>query len=97
LPSIDFIAEETSWCFPAIKQFLSIQSYVLLGHSVGVVTVSAQAFVEAITLQGIEDASIYLACHGRWSDCANGMGPKQIGCWMHGLIAGCLKRFNSGA
>jgi hypothetical protein len=59
LPSIDFIAEEASWCFPAIKQFLSIQSYVLLGHSVGggmaisiasrdvcregIVTVSAQA------------------------------------------------------
>jgi pimeloyl-ACP methyl ester carboxylesterase len=72
LPSTDFIAEEANWYFPAIKQFLSIQSYVLLGHSVGggmaisiasrdaccegVVTVSAQAFVEAMTLQGIEDA-----------------------------------------
>jgi len=72
VPSIDFITEEAIEYFPVIKIFLSIQSYVLLGHSVGggmainiasrdpscegVVTVSAQAFIETITLKGIADA-----------------------------------------
>jgi pimeloyl-ACP methyl ester carboxylesterase len=72
LPSIEFIEEEAIQFFPAIKKSLSIQSYVLFGHSVGggmavniasldpdcvgVITVSAQAFVEDITIKGIENA-----------------------------------------
>jgi pimeloyl-ACP methyl ester carboxylesterase len=72
LPSIDFIAEEASSYFPAIKDQLSLKSYVLFGHSVGggmavniasqdpdclaVVTVSAQAFVEDLTVNGIQQA-----------------------------------------
>ncbi|NRA53050.1 MAG: alpha/beta hydrolase [Gammaproteobacteria bacterium] len=72
LPSIEFIAEEAIKYFPAIKHHLSIQHYALLGHSVGggmainiaardpdceaVITVSAQAFVEDLTIKGIEDA-----------------------------------------
>lgn len=72
LPSMDFIAEEAVKYFPAIKEYLSIQHYIILGHSVGgsmavniasrdpdceaVITVSAQAFVEDITIKGIEDA-----------------------------------------
>ncbi len=72
LPSMEFIEEEALLYFPAIKEYLSIQHYVLLGHSVGggmavniaahdlsckgVVTVSAQAFVEDITIKGIEEA-----------------------------------------
>jgi len=72
LPSMEFIEEEATKFFPAIKRCLSIQHYSLLGHSVGggmainiasrdpdceaVVTVSAQAFVEDLTIKGIEDA-----------------------------------------
>lgn len=72
LPSIEFIEEEATKYFPVIKEYLSLSSYVLFGHSVGggmalniasrdsdcqaVVTVSAQAFVEELTVQGIEQA-----------------------------------------
>ena len=72
LPSKDFIEEEASIYFPSIKETLGIDRYVLLGHSVGggmainiasqdndcqaVITVSAQAFVEDLTIKGIEDA-----------------------------------------
>jgi pimeloyl-ACP methyl ester carboxylesterase len=72
LPSMEFIEEEATEYFPAIKRYLSIQHYSLLGHSVGggmainiassdpdceaVVTVSAQAFVEELTVKGIKDA-----------------------------------------
>lgn len=69
LPSRGFIEEEASTYFPAIKDQLSVENYALLGHSVGggmainiasqdsdcrgVVTVSAQAFVEDLTIDGI--------------------------------------------
>jgi len=72
LPSIDFIKEEASVFFPTIKKHCSIDKYMLLGHSVGggmslniaatdkdciaVVSISAQAFVEDLTLKGIVDA-----------------------------------------
>lgn len=72
LPSIDFVSEESTACFPCLKQALSIKNYVLLGHSVGgamaitiaandsdcdgVITISAQAFVEELTLKGIRQA-----------------------------------------
>jgi pimeloyl-ACP methyl ester carboxylesterase len=72
LPSIEFIEEEAIKYFPTIKEYLSTQHYVLFGHSVGggmavniasrdpnceaVITVSAQAFVEDITIKGIENA-----------------------------------------
>lgn len=72
LPSRKFIEEEASKYFPAIKEELSLRSYVLFGHSVGggmavniasqdpdcqaVVTVAAQAFVEDITVKGVEQA-----------------------------------------
>ena len=71
-PSVDFIKEEASIYFPEIKNHLSIDKYILLGHSVGggmslniaandkdctaVISISAQAFVEDITLQGIKTA-----------------------------------------
>lgn len=72
LPSVEFIEEEAIKYFPAIKEHLSIKHYVLCGHSVGggmavniasrdlaceaVITMSAQAFVEDLTIKGIEDA-----------------------------------------
>ena len=72
LPSIEFIEEEAIKYFPAIKDQLSLGSYALLGHSVGgamainiasrdadcqaVITVSAQAFVERLTVEGIQQA-----------------------------------------
>ena len=72
LPSTEFIEEEAITYFPAIKECLSIQRYVLFGYSVGggmainiasrdpdceaVVTMSTQAFVEELTVKGVEDA-----------------------------------------
>ena len=72
LPSMEFIEEEAIKYFPSIKKSLSIQRYSLFGHSVGggmainiashdpdceaVVTVAAQAFIEDLTVKGIEDA-----------------------------------------
>lgn len=72
LPSMEFIEQEAAEYFPAIKAELSLAGYVLLGHSVGgamavniasgdadclaVITVSAQAFVEGLTVEGIRKA-----------------------------------------
>ena len=72
LPAKNFIEEEATKYFPAIKEQLSLQRYVLLGHSVGggmaihiasrdpdceaVITISAQAFIEDLTLRGIRAA-----------------------------------------
>jgi pimeloyl-ACP methyl ester carboxylesterase len=72
LPSIDFVSEESEIYFPYIKEGLSIKKFVLMGHSVGggmainiaandtdclgVATISAQAFVEEMTLRGITQA-----------------------------------------
>ncbi|WP_461535039.1 alpha/beta fold hydrolase [Spongorhabdus nitratireducens] len=73
LPSLNFISEEATEYFPAIKQQLGIQQYALLGHSVGgcmainiaahdndcqaVITLAAQAFVEPLTTKGIAEGS----------------------------------------
>jgi len=70
LPSLNFIEEEALKYFPEIKSGLMISEYILLGHSVGggmavniasrdkdckgVVTVASQAFVEELTVKGIE-------------------------------------------
>ena len=69
-PSFDFIKEEASIFFPEIKSHLSLGKFILLGHSVGgcmslniaandsdciaVISISAQAFVEDITIKGIQ-------------------------------------------
>jgi len=80
LPSFDFIAQEATEYFPAVKEFLSLQRYVVLGHSVGgsmainiaadpdcqaAITVSSQAFVEDLTLRGILDAKEMFAQPGQ--------------------------------
>jgi pimeloyl-ACP methyl ester carboxylesterase len=72
LPSLDFIEEEATRYFPAVKSALSISEYILFGYSVGggmsiniasrdsdcraVITMSSQAFVEKLTVSGIEEA-----------------------------------------
>lgn len=72
LPSVRFISEEAENYFPAIKSKLGVKNFSLFGHSVGggmavaiaarfpeceaVITESAQAFVEAMTIKGIETA-----------------------------------------
>ena len=72
LPSKEFVEEESITFFPQIKEKLSLNKYVLFGHSVGggmainiasrdtdclaVITVSAQAFVEDLTANGIREA-----------------------------------------
>ncbi|WP_299871356.1 alpha/beta fold hydrolase [uncultured Cocleimonas sp.] len=81
LPSCDFIEEEAIEYFPALKETLSLNSYALFGHSVGggmviniaardidceaVVTMSAQAFVEELTIKGIEEAKQFFAQPGQ--------------------------------
>lgn len=69
LPSLHFIREESEIYLPQILKFLKIEKCVLLGHSVGgamalvaashmdsvagVISISAQAFVEDRTLEGV--------------------------------------------
>ena len=85
LPDSDFIEDEATNYFPAIKENLFLsrdnKKYALLGHSVGggmainiaagdsdceaVVTMSAQAFVEDLTVKGIEDAKQFFAKPGQ--------------------------------
>ncbi|MBU4316201.1 MAG: alpha/beta hydrolase [Proteobacteria bacterium] len=71
-PSKSFIWEEAGIYFPYIKEALSIDKYILFGHSVGgamsiaiaaihtdcvaVITEAAQAFVEDLTVSGIKSA-----------------------------------------
>ena len=72
LPNKNFIQEEATYYFPYIKEHLSIRQYIAIGHSVGggmalclaakdkectgVVSISAQAYVEKITIDGIVQA-----------------------------------------
>lgn len=72
LPSTSFIEEEADLYFPLIKKQLGLEDYILLGHSVGgamainiaardsdcraVITLSAQAFVEDVTIAGVREA-----------------------------------------
>lgn len=92
LPSIKFIEEEATTYFPVIKKSLSIQSYILFGHSVGggmainiaardtdcqaVITVSAQAYVEGLTTKGIKDAKEMFEEAGQIERLENWHGPK---------------------
>ena len=81
LPSIAFIEEEATVYFQHIKTHLSVNKYILIGHSVGgsmainiasrdadcvaVVTMAAQAFVEEITIAGIEKAKVFFEQPGQ--------------------------------
>ena len=72
LPSISFIEEEADVYFPQVKKALELGRFIILGHSVGggmavniavnekdclgAVTISAQAFIEERTLEGIQNA-----------------------------------------
>jgi pimeloyl-ACP methyl ester carboxylesterase len=71
-PSKEFIWEEADIYFPYIKKALSLDKYILFGHSVGgtmsiaiaashtdciaVITEASQAFVEDLTISGIKNA-----------------------------------------
>lgn len=73
LPGLGFVREEAEVWFPVVRRELGLESFVVMGHSVGggmaalcaatwpgpcraLVTESAQAFVEARTLEGIREA-----------------------------------------
>lgn len=74
IPSVNFIWDEADFYFQHIKSAAQFNSYYLFGHSVGgamsigiaavdkecigVITESAQAFVEALTIEGIKEAEI---------------------------------------
>ena len=92
LPSPDFIAEEGTVHFPALRDALGLERYALFGHSVGgamaiaiaandarceaVVTESAQAFVEARTLEGIRAAKAQFADPAQFAKLARWHGDK---------------------
>lgn len=72
LPSINFIEEEARVYFPQLKAALELKKFIVIGHSVGggmainiaaneedclgAVTISAQAFIEKRTIEGIQNA-----------------------------------------
>ena len=72
LPTFEFIEEEGTKYFPIIKSKLEVDEYFLFGHSVGgamainiaaedaqclgVITLAAQAYIEDLTTQGINEA-----------------------------------------
>lgn len=76
-----FIEDEAKAFFPRLKQSLGLTQYLALGHSVGggmalllaayddacvgVISIAAQAFVEARTLQGIRDARVMFSKPGQ--------------------------------
>ncbi|MDX2369559.1 MAG: alpha/beta hydrolase [Colwellia sp.] len=73
-PSVNFVWDEADFYFSHIKSAAQFSTYYLFGHSVGggmsigiaavdkecigVITESAQAFVEELTIKGIEEAQI---------------------------------------
>lgn len=91
-PSIDFIDEEARLFLPALRHALDLPRYVLFGHSVGgamaltmaandegctaVITESAQAFVEARTLDGIRAAQAQFAVPQQFARLARLHGDK---------------------
>ena len=92
LPDNDFITREASDYWPLIKAGLSIQSFRVLGHSVGgamalhlaatdpdcvgVVSMAAPAYVEDRTLQGITDAQRGFATPAQFEKLARWHGDK---------------------
>ena len=94
VPSSSFIDEEARDSFPYLKQQLTLHAYTLLGHSVGgamalhiaardpdcqaVVTMSAQAFVEDLTLQGIREAQQGFAQPGQMARLEKWHGDKAV-------------------
>lgn len=81
LPELDFIEQEASLYFPHIKEQLGIKEFILFGYSVGgamavniaardkgciaLITMSAQAFVEERTLDGILEAKQFFEQPGQ--------------------------------
>ncbi len=81
IPSPNFVTEEAELFFPAIKQGLGLEKFILLGHSVGggmaveiaardrdciaVITEAAQAFVEDKTAEGIRTAKAMFELPGQ--------------------------------
>ncbi len=92
LPSANFVTEEAELYFPAIKQGLELEQYILLGHSVGggmsveiaahdpdciaIITEAAQAFVEERTAAGIRDAKAMFERPGQLDRLAKYHGDK---------------------
>ena len=112
-PSVNFIKEEASIYFPEIKNHLSIDKYILLGHSVGggmslniaandkdctaVISISAQAFVEDITLQGIKTAKKMFEKPGQIERLENWHGNKAtwvLKAWIDTWLSPDFLRWN---
>jgi len=112
-PSISFIEEEATQYFPAIIKHLSIRRYALLGHSVGggmainiassdprceaVITVSAQAFVQALTLKGISAAMKMFAQPGQLERLVKWHGTKAqwvLGAWSNVWLSSTFQNWS---
>ena len=62
----DFIINEATGPFTAIRDELGIEDFIAFGHSVGgAITEAAQAFVEDLTVQGIRNAKQDFAQDGQ--------------------------------
>jgi pimeloyl-ACP methyl ester carboxylesterase len=106
VPRLDFIEREATEVFPTVRKELGIGDYILLGHSVGggialriaatdhrcigVISESAQAFVEDRTLSGIRVAQerfadpAQLARLERWhGDRARWVVDAWTDTWLH--------------
>lgn len=102
LPPPDFIEQEATRYFPAIKQAMSLTRYVLLGHSVGgamainiaardpdcsgVISIAAQAFVENLTREGIRKAQAVFAQAGQMERLVRWHGERAV--WVLNAWAG---------
>lgn len=91
-PTLGFIEEEAAVAFPELARMLGLERFVLLGHSVGgamaltiaardarcraIVSISAQAFVEQRTLDGISAAKAQFEIPGQLLRLEKWHGPR---------------------
>ena len=77
-PSVNFVWDEADFYFAHIKRAAKFSTFYIFGHSVGggmsigiaavdteclgVITESAQAFVETLTIKGIKEAQVVFQC-----------------------------------
>jgi len=113
LPSQDFIESEATTIFPTIKEALLLNQYIVFGYSVGggmainiaandsdclaVITVSAQAFFEDLTENGIRQAKAQFAQPGQIERLEKWHGSKAswvLSAWTDVWLSGEFKNWS---